>query len=206
MRCGSLRCAASRAMARKGVMPMPPARNTACRAASSCSTIRPAGPSISTSRPGAAPLSARLNALSRIRVAIVRCGSCGAEAILNVRLSPPSFNSAFWPAWWTKPEGRSKWNALVPSATVSRPSRRTEMSVVTDAIEGVGHLVALARFVVPVELSGFLGLRQLVRAVAVRLVLRQAAAAEPLLLAVDHVLRRLREGALNESSHRYSLL
>jgi hypothetical protein len=44
-------------MKRKGVTPMPPARNTAGRVASSCSTISPLGPSIRTGVPRAADLS-----------------------------------------------------------------------------------------------------------------------------------------------------
>src|ERR1043165_8405313 len=91
---------------------------------------------------------------------------------------------------------------MVPSATDSRPSRRA--SVMPDTLEGVGDFVALAGIVVPVELPLLLGPGHLVRAVAVRLVLRQAAAAEPYLLAVDDVLRRLQQRALNEACHRYS--
>src|SRR5678816_794800 len=94
---------------------------------------------------------------------------------------------------------------MVPSATVSRLSRRAATSVMTDAIEGVRHLVALAGLVVPVELARLFRPGHLVRAVAVGLVLGQAAAAEPLLLAVDDVLRRLRQRALNDSGHWYSL-
>src|SRR6185436_10824751 len=93
---------------------------------------------------------------------------------------------------------------MVPSATVSRASRRTATSVVADAIKGVLHFVALAGLVVPVELARLFALRHLVRAVAVRLVLRQAAAAEPLLLALDDVLHRFRQRALDDSGHWYS--
>src|SRR5688572_31426567 len=50
-------------------MPMPPARNTAGRAASSSSTISPLGPSILTAVPMGAVFRTRLNAVSRMRVA-----------------------------------------------------------------------------------------------------------------------------------------
>src|SRR5688572_8723981 len=63
------------------------------------------------------------------------------------------------------------------------------------------QLVACARLVVPVELAGLLGFRELVRAVAVRLVPGQAAFAEPLLLAVDDELRGLAGGAHHDSGH-----
>jgi len=32
--------------------------------------------------------------------------------------------NAFCPAWWEKPAGRSKWKAIVPSATVSLRAMR----------------------------------------------------------------------------------
>ncbi|MNC87204.1 hypothetical protein D3C83_29090 [compost metagenome] len=69
-------------------MPMPPARNTAGRAASSCSTISPLGPSIVTATPSGAVFNTRLNAVSRMRVASINSASWGALAIVNVRESP----------------------------------------------------------------------------------------------------------------------
>src|SRR5215469_3277760 len=78
--------AAWRAIERKGVVPIPPARNTAGRKALPCSTIMPFGPSTCTGRPGDADLSTRLNAVLRMRVAIISSGSSGAEASVNVRL------------------------------------------------------------------------------------------------------------------------
>src|SRR4051812_34274461 len=207
MRCARRRCRASRSMERKGVMPMPPARNTAGRAASACSTIMPAGPSIVAAAPASSVRSRDLKALSRMRVANISSPSCGAEAMVNVRLSPtsPSVTRAFWPAWKSKPRGLAKWNAIVPSATVSRRTRRMDGAatglIAADGGEFICHFMALAGVVVPVELVRVLALRDLVRAVAVRLVLRQAAFAEPLVLAVDHVLRGLLGGASYEPGH-----
>ena len=62
-----------------------------------------------------------------MRVAIMRAGSPGAEAIVNVRFGPfesvsggsTIVTSMFWPALKSNPAGRSKWKAIVPSATLS---------------------------------------------------------------------------------------
>lgn len=72
----------------KGVMPMPPASNTAGLAVFLCSVNDPIGPSILTPSPSGTVLSTRLNAVSRMRVAMVICSSKGALAIENVRIFP----------------------------------------------------------------------------------------------------------------------
>src|SRR3954463_13184370 len=59
----------------------------------------------------------------------------------------------------------------------------------------------LARVVVPVELALLLALGELVRAVAVRLVLRQPAFAKPGFLAFDHVAGGLLGCSLYETGH-----
>src|SRR3954465_15039889 len=121
-------------------------------------------------------------------------GSCGAEAMGKVWLSHwfPGVRSPFCPAWKRNPWGLLNQNAIVPSATVSRRTSRATFSatssVATDARKFARDLVALAGVVVPVELVRVFTQRDLVRAVAIRLVLGQAAFAEPLVLAVDHVL------------------
>src|SRR5882672_5646691 len=74
-----------------------------------------------------------------------------------------------------------------------------------DTRELVRHLVALAGVVVPVELAGLLALGELVRAVAERLVLRQAAFAQPDFFSVDDVARRFRGGAFYKAGHIDSL-
>src|SRR5688572_8329260 len=70
-----------------------------------------------------------------------------------------------------------------------------------DAGDGVVDFMSLAGIVVPVELARVLALGQLVRAGAVGLVFRQAALAEPVLLAFDHILRRLLWGAFYQPGH-----
>src|SRR5262245_47161628 len=93
---------------------------------------------------------------------------------------------------------------MVPSAISSRrvsASSWRAMSEAADFRELVRRLVALAVFVVPVELAGLFVEGELVRAVAEGLVLRQSAAAEPLLLAIDHVGFGLVGGALYETCH-----
>src|SRR5262249_19699187 len=75
------------------------------------------------------------------------------------------------------------------------------MSERADFRELVRRLVALAVLVVPVELARLFIEGQLVRAVAERLVLRQPAPAEPLLLAVDHVRRGVLGGAFYDTCH-----
>src|SRR5262245_2216239 len=195
-----------------GVMPIPPAINTAARAGSSCSVIWPSGPTSFSLAPAGSDLSARLKWLpSRMRVVITSSLSCGALASENVRRT--LFGSAGgsirtkladWPALKVKPAGFSKRNAVVPSATSSWPASVTScraMSERADFRELVRRLVALAVFVVPIELARLFVEGELVRAVAERLVLRQPAAAEPLLLAVDHVCLGLVFGALYDACH-----
>src|SRR5262249_58759984 len=95
---------------------------------------------------------------------------------------------ADWPALKAKPAGFSKRNAVVPSATSSWPASVTSwraMSEAADFRELARRLVALAVFVVPVELARLFVQGQLVRAVAERLVLRQAPPAKPLLPSGD---------------------
>src|SRR5688500_20123160 len=66
--------------------------------------------------------------------------------------------------------------------------------------------MALVVIVVPVELAGLLAERELVRAVAERLVLRQAALAQPLLLAIDDVRLGLHQSTLHDSCHVFDPL
>src|SRR5262245_24553266 len=75
-------------MLRKGVMPMPPARKTAGRAAFWLRIKEPKGPTIRTSVPSGMVLRTRLNAVSRMRVAIIKSGSPGALAIEKFRIPP----------------------------------------------------------------------------------------------------------------------
>src|SRR5687768_2750137 len=96
--------------------------------------------------------------------------------------------------------------SLRATRCASSTSESAGVSVGANAGIGFVHLVAGAGLVVPVELAGLLALGELVRAVAVRLVLRQAALAEPLLLAVDHELRRLGRGASHDAGHLPSCL
>src|SRR5262249_46493989 len=97
--------------------------------------------------------------------------------------------------------------------STSRRSRvSSRVSYCATALEGadariaIVGVVALAGVVVPVEPVRVLAARQLVRAVAVRLILRQAALAQPHLLAFDDVLGRFLQRALDETWHRYSSL
>src|SRR6185436_3874426 len=179
-----------------GVMPMPPAMNTAARAGSSCSVMLPAGPTSLTFAPAGRAFSACLKWLpSRMRVATMSPFSYGALASENVRRAlfgsaggSSSAKFADWPALKAKPAGFSKRNAVVPSATSSWPASATSwraMSERADLGELAWRLVALAVLVVPVKLAGLFVEGQLVRAVAEWLVLRQAALEKPLLLAVD---------------------
>src|SRR5688572_24882085 len=71
-----------------------------------------------------------------------------------------------------------------------------------DARKFVLGLVPTIAFVVPVELVRILVLRQLVRAVAERLVARKPALAQPLLFPVDDELRGLHARALDDPWHR----
>src|SRR6185437_11034272 len=85
-------------------------------------------PSTFALSPGLSSPSARLKALGRIRVAIVRPGSPGAftmeKACLAASGSGPSrvgrMRSIACPGLNVKSAGRLKWKAWVPSATVSR--------------------------------------------------------------------------------------
>src|SRR4051812_4924319 len=74
-------------------------------------------------------------------------------------------------------------------------------SEAADSGEGVADFMSLIGLVVPIEFAGVLVLRQLVRAVAVRLVLRQAALAQPDLLAFDRVFRRFLGRAFDQPGH-----
>src|SRR5690242_19095168 len=151
-----------------------------------------------------------------MRVATTSSLSCGALASEKVRRAlfgsgggSSSTKFADWPALKAKPAGFSKRKAVVPSATSSWPASATSwraMSVRADFRELVRRLVALAVLVVPVELSRLFVQRHLVRAVTKRLVLRQAALAEPLLLAVDDVSSGSVGGAFDEACHSLLLL
>jgi hypothetical protein len=78
-------------MLRKGVMPMPPAMNTAGTDASGWSVNEPAGPRTSTEVPRLTSARLRFMALPVIRVATRNSPvSCGVEAIENVRRLPPA--------------------------------------------------------------------------------------------------------------------
>src|SRR4051812_42745928 len=68
-----------------------------------------------------------------------------------------------------------------------------------DAAETVGDFVTLAGVVVPVELAGLFALGELVRAVAIRLVLGEAAFTQPNLFAVHYVAGGFLRGAFDES-------
>src|SRR5258706_55672 len=114
-------------MLAKGVMPMPPARNTAGRLSAGSRVNTPAGPRRPTRPPAGIALSTRLNAVSRMRVAMTSSVSWGALTIEKVRALPlasvsgGSISDTFidCPAVNLNPAGLAKWNAIVPSATVS---------------------------------------------------------------------------------------
>jgi hypothetical protein len=114
-------------MLTKGVMPMPPARKTAGRASAGSSVNIPAGPRRATRPPWGIAFSTRLNAVSRMRVAITSSFSWGALTIEKVRALPlasvssGSISETFiaCPALKSRPAGLAKWNAIVPSAIVS---------------------------------------------------------------------------------------
>src|SRR3989442_10621847 len=160
---------------------MPPARKTAGRAASSCSTISPFGPSILTGVPAAADLSTRLNALSRMRVH----HQLGLMRRRRERESPAAALGEM-----ERHRAFRHWLTAREDGLVGRHSEHP------DSLEAVRCLIALAGIVVPVELAGLLALRQLVRAVAIRLVLRQAAFAQPDFFPFGDVAGRLLQGAL----------
>src|ERR1035441_2997776 len=112
-------------MLRNGVMPIPPARNTAVRVTSLWRVRLPDGPSILTAEPSGIVFNTRLNAVSRIRVATIRVSSSGPLAIENVRVFPSASVSGGshrvisrdWPASNVQFDGFSKRNAVVRSAT-----------------------------------------------------------------------------------------
>src|SRR5690349_12501513 len=114
-------------MLTNGVTPIPPARNAAGRVSAASSVNRPAGPRRLTRPPEGIALSTRLNAVSRMRVAMTSSLSWGALTIENVRALPfasvsgGSISDTFidCPGLNAKPAGRAKWKAIVPSATVS---------------------------------------------------------------------------------------
>jgi hypothetical protein len=102
-------------MLMNGVIPMPPAMKTAGRDASPCSVKDPDGPSMPAAAPAGSAASARLNALSRRRVATVRRSSNGALAIEKVwrfesvaPAAPSSDTSIACPALNVNPAGRAK--------------------------------------------------------------------------------------------------
>src|SRR5690348_8224340 len=115
-------------MLRNGVMPIPPARNTAGRCARLCNFKSPHGPSTSSTVPNGHVFKHRFIAVSRMRVANMMSGSCGALAIENARAFPSSsvsggfvsFTSIACPALKSNPAGFSRKNCIVPSATSLR--------------------------------------------------------------------------------------
>ena len=72
-------------MLENGVIPIPPARNTAGLAEFLCSVKEPIGASIFTAVPSGIFFSDRLNAVSRMRVANISWSSNGALAMEKVR-------------------------------------------------------------------------------------------------------------------------
>src|SRR5262245_3441445 len=114
-------------MLTNGVIPIPPARKTAGRASAGSRVNIPAGPRRLTRPPEGIALSTRLNAVSRMRVAITSSFSWGALAMEKVRALPlasvsgGSISDTFidCPGLKAKPAGLAKWKAIVPSATVS---------------------------------------------------------------------------------------
>ena len=114
---GDWRCAASRSMLMKGVMPMPPAISTPARSTFLCSVSEPNGPSISSTAPIGRLPSAFLKVLSRMRVVTTSSVSCGALTMENawrpspvLRASPAlgRITSIAWPARKLKPAGFSR--------------------------------------------------------------------------------------------------
>ena len=118
-------------MLRNGVIPIPPARRTAGRAAW-CSRRSPNGPSIFTSVPSGIACRTRLNAVSRRRVVIVITSSRGALEIEKPRRLPSAsvsggssrVISTNWPARYDQPLGFAKRNDIVRSATVFAAKQR----------------------------------------------------------------------------------
>src|ERR1017187_2441120 len=118
-------------MLRNGVMPIPPARNTAARVKPSGRVKSPDGPSIFTAAPSGIVLNTCLNAVSRIRVATIRVSSLGPLAIEKLRTLPSEsvsggsskVMSRYWPALNAQLVGRSKRKAIVPSAISCRLKR-----------------------------------------------------------------------------------
>src|ERR1039458_6996961 len=115
-------------MLRNGVMPIPPARNTAARVKLSGRVKSPDGPSIFTVVPSGIVFNTRLNAVSRIRVATIRVSSLGPLAIEKLRTLPSEsvsggaskVMSRYWPALNAQLAGLSKRKAIVTSATSCR--------------------------------------------------------------------------------------
>ena len=103
-------------MLMNGVMPMPPAMKTAGRARSLCKVSDPDGPSIAMRAPIGKDPSARLKALSRMRVATTSSFSNGAltiEKVWRALCASPaggsrSTTSIAWPGLKLKPAGFSK--------------------------------------------------------------------------------------------------
>ena len=75
-------------MLENGVIPIPPARNTAGLAEFLCSVKEPVAESIFTTVPSRTFFSERLNAVSRMRVANLTWSSNGALAMEKVRTFP----------------------------------------------------------------------------------------------------------------------
>src|SRR5260370_41087970 len=114
----------------KGVITGAPARNTDWLDEFVWSVKEPIGESIFTSVPRAIFFSERLNAVSRMRVAKVSWFSKEGLAIEKVRVFPSAsvsggldnVRSADCPGLKSKCGGFSKWKAMVPSATSTRPN------------------------------------------------------------------------------------
>src|ERR1035437_9126322 len=112
-------------MLRKGVMPIPPARNTGVLLTLLWRIRLPDGPSIFTAEPCGIAFNTRLNAVLRIRVATIRVSSWGALAMENVRVFPSASVAAGlskvmsrnWPALNVQFDGFSERNEVVSSAT-----------------------------------------------------------------------------------------
>src|SRR5215467_12652688 len=111
-------------MLENGVIPMPPARNTAGLAEFLCRVKEPIAESIFTTVPSGTFFNERLNAVSRIRVANISSSSNGALTMEKVRIFPSesvsggfsNVRSTDCPGLKSNPGGFSKWKAIVPSA------------------------------------------------------------------------------------------
>src|SRR6202140_5500601 len=108
-------------MLRKGVIPIPPAKNTAGLAGFLCREKEPAAEPIFNSVASGTVFSERLKAVSRIRVVNTNSFSKGGLAMEKVRVFPSasvcggsmSVTSADCPALKAKPDGFAKGKAIV---------------------------------------------------------------------------------------------